>query len=85
MPEEKIIELLTAMVTTVPGWIILVSMLMFFIFLGFKIFVGTFAERLLSKVIARNQGEIINSMNRLFSSIDNMSNILQKITGAINK
>ncbi len=79
MPSEKMVEVWKAMITTVPGWIILGSMLIFFTFLGFKIFVGTHTERLLEKVVIKNHQELTVSLDRLHRGVENLAQVLQQV------
>lgn len=79
MPSDEMIKFWTAMVTSVPGWIILASMVIFFGFVGFKIFVGTYSERLLTKVVATNHRELLSTINGLTSSIGGLRDTIDKL------
>ncbi len=85
MPSERMIELWKDMLTTVPGWIILASMVIFFGFLGFKLLVGTFSERLLKEVVSKQHNEFCVRFDRLSTAIEGLERILRENLSMIIK
>ena len=79
MPSDEMIKLWTSMLTTVPGWIILCSMVVFFAFIGFKIFVGTYAERLLSQVVIENHGQLMRAFENQVRALRSIEIALQSL------
>ena len=79
MPSTKMVELWKDMITTVPGWIILASMVIFFGFLGFKLFVGTFSERLLRNVVGQQYTEFCSRLDRLCDAVERLDRTLREI------
>lgn len=79
MPSCDFIELLTAMLSTVSGWIILISIVVFFIFLGFKIFVGTHAERLLEKVVIQNHRGLMSAFSKQTTALQGVEKVLSRL------
>lgn len=77
MPSEQMVKLWHDMLTTVPGWIILASMVVFFGFLGFKLFIGTFSERLLKEVVAKQHQEFCVRFDRLSTAIERLERTLR--------
>lgn len=78
MPSDEMVKLWSAMLTSVPGWIILASMVLFFGFVGFKIFVGTYSERLLAKVVATNHQELVSTIHGLSESVQGLQKTLDR-------
>lgn len=78
MPSEQMLKLWKEMLTTVPGWIILASMVFFFGFLGFKLFVGTVSERILKEVVSRQHQDFCVRFDRLSSAIERLERTLRE-------
>ena len=78
MPPKEMINLWEQMLTTVPGWIILASMVVFFGFLGFKLFVGTFSERLLKQIVEQQHMEFCLRLDRMSSALESLEQTLRE-------
>lgn len=81
MPSNELVKLWSEMVTSVPGWIILLSMVLFFGFVGFKIFIGTYSERLLAQVVATNHQDMVGTIQKLSTAIEDLRRTLDKALG----
>jgi len=78
MPSEQMINLWKEMLTTVPGWIILASMVIFFGFFSFKLVMGTFSERLLKEVVRTQLREFCQRLEMLTISIEHLERTLRE-------
>ena len=77
--DDRIVDFLEALLTTVPGWVVLIATLVFFGFLGFKIFVGTYSDRLLRHLVIRNHEELCSRFDRLSQAIVHLKEALEKV------
>jgi len=74
--DPEVVAFWRALVTTAPGWVTLLVVLLFLVFSGFKIFVGTKAERILADTLRREQEGVCQRLDRLLAAVDRLTGAL---------